>query len=222
LKIENRFGNIYLPELNGKTYISLYHGNLRADKIKNAKSINVKYGDVNIDEISEGDIEVSFGDVQVEKAGNVFIQSTSGTIEVEEGVKLHVEGTNSKVRIEKTDELTVDVTLSDIRLRKLNKKLNLISKFGDVNIDHIAATFSSVNVYASNGDVSLGFDVLSAFSFEANMEKSKSVHFDSAFTIIDDDKMDNFRMVKGKKGESSTEKLNMETKACSVNLEIAN
>jgi hypothetical protein len=221
LKIENRFGNVYLPELKGKTYIALYHGNLRAEKIKNAKNIEVKYGDVKIDEMITGDLEVSFGDVEVEKAGDIFIRSTSGTVEVEKADKLHLEGTNAKFRIEYVDDLTTDVTLSDIRVRKLGKKMNITSKFGDVTLDHIAATFSSANVYVTNGEVSLGFDAQSSFGFEANMEKSKSVHFDSAFIIIDDDKMDNFRMVKGKKGDSSSEKLKLETKSCSVNLELA-
>ena len=38
LKIENRFGNILLPALTGKTYVSLWHGDFKADKIKNAKN----------------------------------------------------------------------------------------------------------------------------------------------------------------------------------------
>jgi len=222
LKIENRFGDVFLPELKGKTYLSLYHGNLRADKIKNAKNIIVKYGDVKINEILEGELEVLFGDIMIEDAGDIFIQSTSGAIEIEKANKLHIEGTNSKIRIEKIDDLTTDVTLSDIRVRKLNKKLNSTTKFGDITVDFISNSFQSISVFASTGEVSLGFDSNASFLFDVQMEKSKSVQFDADFIITDDDKMDNFRSVTGKKGESTSTKVKVETKSCSVALETVN
>jgi len=222
LKIENRFGDVFLPDLKGKTYLSLYHGNLRADKIKNAKSIQVKYGDVKINQIQDGELDVSFGDIVIEDAGNIFIHSTSGTIELEKVEKLHIEGTNAKIRIESIDDLTTDVTLSDIRVRKLNKKLNSNTKFGDITFDFVSASFQSINVLATNGEVSFGFEASATFLFEAEMERCKTVHFDSDFLITDDDKMDNFRSVTGKKGESTSTKVKIETKSCSVSLETAN
>jgi hypothetical protein len=220
LKIENRFGDVFLPDLKGKTYISLYHGNLRAEKIKNAKSINVKYGDVKANQISEGELEVSFGDIEIENSDNLSIHSTSGTIEIENAIKLHIEGTNSKIRIENVEDLTTDVTISDTRVRKLKKKLNATVKMGDLTIDYISSSFLSVMVFSSYGEVNLSFDNQSSFSFEANMEKAKAFQASSSFTMIDDDKMDNFRIVKGKKGDSATEKVKLETKSCSVYLEI--
>lgn len=221
LKIENRFGDIFLPHLKGKTYISLYHGNLRAETIKNGKSIHVKYGDVKINEMKEGELEVSFGDIEIEEAGEVTIQSTSGTIEMENAEKVHLEGTNSKVRIENGEDIQAEMMLSDVRIRNLKKKLNYQAKFGDLTVDKVAASFQSIQVDASSGDVNLDFDEQTSFLFKANMEKSKTFYTHSSITILDDDKMDNYRMVSGKKGESTTEKVTIETKSCSVELDLA-
>lgn len=221
LKIENRFGDVFLPDLKGKTYISLYHGNLRAEKIKNAKNINVKYGDVKINQLTEGELEVSFGDIEIENSENLFINSTSGTIEIENANKLHIEGTNSKIRIENVEDLTTDVMLSDTRIRKLKKKLNSTVKMGDLTVDNISSAFQSISIFSSFGEVSLSFDAQSSFAFEASMDKSKAFQTNSAFIITDDDKMDNYRLVTGKKGDSANEKVKLETKSCSVYLEIA-
>lgn len=221
LKIENRFGDVYLPDLKGKTYISLYHGNLRGEKIKNAKNINVKYGDVKINQLTEGELEVSFGDIEIENTENLFINSTSGTVEIENAGKLHIEGTNSKIRIENVDDLTTDVMLSDARVRKLKKKLNYNVKMGDLTVDYISSAFQSISVFSSFGEVSLSFDSQSTFAFEASMEKVKTFQTNAAITITDDDKMDNYRMVTGKKGDSANEKVKLDTKSCSVYLEIA-
>lgn len=221
LKIENRFGNILLPTLTGKTYVALWHGDLKADKIKNAKNINVKYGDVDINELTTGELNVSFGDIMLEECGQVFITGTSGTIEVEKAVELNIEGSNEKIRIEEVEEMIADVLLSDIKIRKLKKKLDVQSKMGDVHVSGIDANFTNVVLDVSNGDVSLEFDEKSSFLFSIDIEKPKTIVNEASFVFTDDDKLDVFRNIDGKKGESTVEKLKITGKSCGVRLEIA-
>ncbi len=220
LKIENRFGNILLPSLTGKTYVSLWHGDLKADKIKNAKNIDVKYGDVDITELTSGELDVSFGDIMIEECGEVFIQATSGTTEIEFAEALSIEATNEKIRIEKAVSLVVVMMLSDLRVRSLENYLSCYSKIGDVDIKDIKANFFDIDIDATNGTVSLLFAGTTSFAFKLNMDKPKSFHASDKFVITDDDTMDLYRVVEGKKGESTVEKLSITTKSCSVNLNV--
>jgi hypothetical protein len=199
----------------------LFHGDFKADKIANGKNINVKYGDVDIQELNEGELDVSFGDIVLEKCGDVFIQSTSGTIEIENAEKISIEATNDKIRIEKATSVVVVMMLSDLRIRTLENSLRCDSKIGDVDVKEVKANFTDINVDATNGNVSLAFESSASFLFKIDMDKPKSYNATDKFVSTQDDKMDVYRMISGKRGESTSEKLTIMTKSCSVSLNIA-
>lgn len=220
LKIENRFGNVYLPDLKGKVYASIHHGNFKADKLANAKNISIRYGELTIHEADFAEISSSFTDVEIEKIGELQLDGSGGTVEIESVDKLELESTNQKVRIEKAKKVDAELTLSDLRIRSLSSKLNVNSKFGDVNVHQVEVGFSSIDIDANNASISIGFDGATAFGFEIDSEKPKTVQLPSEFTIDSDDKLDNYRLVKGKKGTSTDKKVDIATKACSISFEV--
>lgn len=221
IKIENRFGDLFLPEIKGKTYISLWHGNLRGENIKNAKSIEVKYGDIKLKSVTEGELEILFGDIEIENAGELNIHASSGTVEIENIEDLHIEGTNNKIRIESAEEINIDLLLSDIRVRKLKKKFTAVTKMCDIKIDRTESSFQVIDCNSFGGDINLSFDPSSSFLFEANLEKSKTYQADEKFVLSEDELLGGIRMIEGRIGQSEQKKVVLNVKSCSVYLSIA-
>lgn len=221
LKIENRFGDIFLPDLKGKTYISLWHGNLRGETVKTAKSLSVKYGDIKLKSISDGEIEILFGDIEIENAGDLQINASSSTVEIENAEDLNLEGTNGKFRIENAEKVTMDILLSDVRVRKLKKKLTGVTKMCDIKADQIESVFTSIDLNSYGGEINLGFDPSSSFLFEVSLEKPKTFHVDETFTVKEDKIVSNMRMIEGKIGQSDQNKVNIQAKSCSVYFSIS-
>jgi hypothetical protein len=65
LVIDNRYGAIYLPDLDGKVTINSAYGGLNAKSLTNESTLRVKYGNANIDNLNNCTIQLSYGDLTI-------------------------------------------------------------------------------------------------------------------------------------------------------------
>jgi UDP-N-acetylglucosamine transferase subunit ALG13 len=65
LVIDNRYGAIYLPDLDGKVTINSSYGSLKAKSLTNESTLRVKYGNANIDNLNNSTIQLSYGDLTI-------------------------------------------------------------------------------------------------------------------------------------------------------------
>lgn len=198
LKIDNRFGDVEVGDIGGKLYATLFHGDLRAKRIADARSVTVKYGRVDAEEIGEGYFDLSFGDMNIMKAQQLRIESSGSEIALEEVHQLDLRSVNDKLDLEKVYTLSGTSSMSDIRIRTLVLSADFSCKFGDFIVRKTEKHFQSINLSGASGDVRIGFENGAVFSYDLQLENSKGFSFPPAVvTVEQDETLDKKRMISG-------------------------
>lgn len=101
LTIDNRYGSIVLPDLQGKVTINCAYGSFTAKTLSNESAIRVKYGSANIEGLGSCAIDVGYGSLDIGSADKLTAEvsysgatigklKTSGTINMRYGGGLKI------------------------------------------------------------------------------------------------------------------------------------
>jgi len=124
LSATNQFGAMTVPDYRGEATLVSKFGSLTAGKIDNAKIIRVEFGDANIEQMRNGDLEVSFS------SGNV--RGLVGNIDAKfshcSAIKLNIDNDAKGVKIDNSySTLYLDMS------RNFNGNYDIRTSFGDLN-----------------------------------------------------------------------------------------
>lgn len=101
LTIDNRYGSISLPDLQGKVTINCAYGSFSAKTLSNESTIRVKYGSASIEGLGSSTLEVGYGSLELGSAdkltadvsysgANIGKLKTSGVINMRYGGGLKI------------------------------------------------------------------------------------------------------------------------------------
>jgi len=146
LVVDNRYGAIYLPDLDGKVTISSAYGSLKAKSLTNESTIRVKYGNANIENLGDCTLQLSYGELVIGsvnsltadvsyspiKIGKLF---TAATINLRYGGGLKIGDLDKNVKnlAINSSYSNVDIGLSGDE----NAEFVIVTRYGDFNYgDH--------------------------------------------------------------------------------------
>jgi hypothetical protein len=158
LKIENKFGDIYLDDFNGPLEINLSNGDLKANKIIGPSKINISSGDATINDITGGRILASYSDLHIKQSLNVDLETRSSIIAVDQADNLKIDSRRDKIKITSVDNLSATGYFSTFEIENLKKELRTTLKYGNLIIDNIEKGFSFININSEYTDIDLIFD----------------------------------------------------------------
>ncbi|MDR1054793.1 MAG: hypothetical protein LBL90_02995 [Prevotellaceae bacterium] len=153
-RLDNKYGNINIPDVEGNTDITVKYGNLITGNFSGSRNnIDVKYGDFRSGNYS-GDnntIDVKYGNVKMAKlAGkrNNITTSYGGKVSVNETNKLSINIKYSNLNIGTAETLDVESGYTNTSIDKV-LKLSVLSKYENYDIgevDEVDGTFSYTNL----------------------------------------------------------------------------
>lgn len=154
LDITNKYGNIELPDLDGKLVINCAYGNLQAKSLTNPDNqIKVSYGDARIGSLRARDLDISYGSLvlgSVDKlnadvkysSAKIGRITTSGVISIKYGSGLQISNldenmknllvnskySNVKLGLSDNEDADFDVTVHYGSFNYGNHSVNLLPK----------------------------------------------------------------------------------------------
>jgi hypothetical protein len=158
LKIENRYGDVYMENITGNFEISLSNGSFKANSIARSSKINLTFCDATINSITTADINASFSEMNIGESVNLDITGISSRFEMRHADKLQIESRRDKFFIGTVGSIQGNSYFSDIKIEKLTKDINLTTKYGSVNTDLIENGIDFINLLSGYTDIGLTFD----------------------------------------------------------------
>lgn len=146
LVIDNHYGGIYLPDLEGKITINSAYGSLKAKSLSNESTLRVKYGNANIDNLNNCTMQVSYGELTIGSVNALTADVSYSPVKIG---KLHASATinlryggglqigdldrNVKKLAINSSYSNVDIGLSGDE----NADFEIVTRYGDFNYgDH--------------------------------------------------------------------------------------
>jgi len=166
LRIENRYGDVFLEKTSGNFDLTLSNGSLKADVPGRKSNLKLSFCDATITSLMAGSIDASFSDLTISEIKKIKIKTISSKYRINKAGEIEIESRRDDLFIDNIENLEGDSYFTDFEVGSLTESLNLVSRYGDLDFDNISAQFESVNINSGFSDISLDFDPEASYSIE--------------------------------------------------------
>ena len=166
LKIENKFGDVYMEDNSGELKISISNGSFKAHSLGKKSSITLVFCDAKINSIVSGNIDASFSEVSIGESEDLSINSISSKYDIKKAGMITGESKRDKFFIENIGSLRANAYFTDYKINNIRKELDLTTRYGTIDADLIEKGFESVNINSGYCDISLDFDPGSSYNID--------------------------------------------------------
>lgn len=178
LKIENKYGDVYMEDLTGDFSLSLSNGSFKANSLGKNSTLSLAFCNATINSISSGKINSSFSEISSSELGDIAINSISSKYEIKGAGSITVESRRDKFYIDNIKTIKGTSYFTDFNVKNLSREASLSTRYGNFIVDRIEKGFESVNFNSGYSDITLGFDPGSSYNIE--------IRHLNAFVVISD------------------------------------
>jgi len=171
LDVTNKFGDIFINEIQGKARINLGYGNLEAKKLGNSDNLlDIKFSHARVNWIKGAVLSLKYSDMSLDYAGSLRLDSKFSDLDAEKIIALNVVFEGGKLNMENSSAVESRSKFSDIDIQRIEQSLNLDIQYGNCDVHEMPADFTSVNIRNKYGDVSIGLSEQAKYSLEADLK----------------------------------------------------
>lgn len=173
--LTNKYGDIFINELTGHTNIDLKYGNLKANRILYGSNdplamLTLGYGNASIDEVDWMRFDIKYANVDIVKSKALVVLSKYSKISVDVASSIVVDSKYDTYTIGNIANLVGESGYTTYRIKRLDKKLDIITRYGDVRIEDVSNGFESISFQGSYA--SLYAPIASSVSYNFDGEAS--------------------------------------------------
>lgn len=177
LSINNKFGDVYLPIIEGDLRVNMSHGDLRAKSITKGKIIEVNYGTIDIESLSEGNVYITSGDLIIEELVEASVVSRSSELHLENVGDVIFDSKYDKVFIENAQKLGGESNFSHFKVKNLTGKIDMTTRYGSYTIKKVSTDFRRINLTGEYTDYTVSFDESTKCSFDVQLENGNDFSY---------------------------------------------
>ncbi len=122
-----------------------------------------------VDELGWAEINARYcGQFSIERATALLVDSRYSKISIGEVSSLVADAKYDGYKVTASNNVIIMAGYTDISIGRVNKKLEVETKYGNLSVERIPAGFSSVDVKAGYCSVKLGIDPAACYKLKAN------------------------------------------------------
>jgi hypothetical protein len=174
LKVENKFGDVYIDDYLGDIEIILSNGNLKSHDFEGKANLKLSFADATINQMKAGRLDCNYSEIYIKKADKIQIASKSSEFEIIEIKDLNIDSRRDKFRIQMIDNLDARGSFTNYRITELTDNLNIKTEYGDLDIEKVAPDYKSIYIESKSTDMNLYFNEKSEFGFDITHTKSQT------------------------------------------------
>jgi hypothetical protein len=159
LTLFNKFGDVFINEVTGHAKIELKYGNLKANRIvygNNAplSSLTLGYGNATIEEVDWLKLDIKYSNVTITRSKALAILSKYSKINVDNTSSMVLESKYDTYTIGRISNIVGESGYTNYRIEQLDKKLDISSRYGDIKVTNVPATFELIKFNGSYSSIS--------------------------------------------------------------------
>ena len=214
LKLENKFGSIYLETVTGTVDIENKFGNVKIGTLAGQKNtIEMKFGSLEINDIQGGTIEVQNGDTDIRSAGDLNLSAKFGEVELRKAKNANIEVKNGSLTIDKVESLQYEGAFGGVSIGKVSGNLTLDNSHGNSKINRIAQNSGDIKIENKFGKVKFGINNGSSYKLHCEIKMGSFYYPDDMVSFTETETSMTNKEYSGKVGSgNSSNSMKIESK----------
>jgi hypothetical protein len=156
--LNNKFGDIYMDDMDGQVDITLSNGVLKANRLKGNASISLSFGNGMIRSLGSANMKLSYSDMVLNEVSQLDLSSKSSKLNVDSVNVLKIDSRRDKLYFTHVEYIYGKSNFTQIWIYDLMRESDLYMKYGELTIEHVMPAFSKLYVESDYTDMTLYFD----------------------------------------------------------------
>ncbi|MGB0522908.1 MAG: DUF4097 family beta strand repeat-containing protein [Flammeovirgaceae bacterium] len=182
VSINNKFGDVFLGELEGQCNVRVSHGNLRVESLKEMSKLHVNFGKATLKSVEQAVLNLQGGTADVNYANMLELNSHASDVSIDAVNELRLDTRSGSLRIRQAKLVSGKSTFTKINIDKFTQDLSLKLHFGDLIIREITDQFSQIAIESKSTDIDFYFHPTAYFDWSITSKEDKT-HLPSSATI---------------------------------------
>ena len=166
IRIENKFGNVYMDSHSGNADITVSNGDLQARNFSGGLKLKLEFGSANIQDADEAQLNINYSDLTARKITKLNLNSRSSTLDIEETGSIELVSSRDKLAVKSCNSLSGEASFSRIRINELEAMSTMTTKYGELRLNTVTRDFRNINVKSEYTDIFLGFNPSDSYSID--------------------------------------------------------
>ena len=164
--LTNKFGDIYMDDLEGQVDIDLSNGVLKANNLKGNSSISLSFANGMIKSLGSSTMKLSYSDLALNEVSQLDLDSKSSKLNVDSVNVVKISSRRDKLYFKKVEYLYGQSNFSQVWVYDFLRESDVYMKYGKLTIEHIVPGFTKIFVESDYTDITLMFDKKASFGFD--------------------------------------------------------
>lgn len=167
----NKYGNIIVDTLKGKTNIDCDYGNLEIESLLNkSNNITLDYcGSSEINFINSGNINIDYSKLTIDETNTVKINADYSTVKIGKATNMDFNSDYGSIYANKVASITGDSDYASVKIGTLTKNLNISTDYGSIKVEEVAIGFENIVIDGSFAGIKLGINQHNSFKFKVDV-----------------------------------------------------
>ncbi len=222
IKIDNKFGNVYMDSHIGKADITVSNGDVQARNFSGDLKLKLEFGSANFQDAGDAQLNINYSDLTARKINKLNLSSRSSTIDIEETGAIELVSSRDKLTVKSGHSLSGEASFSRIRINELEAMCTMNTKYGELRLNSIARDFRTIHVKSDYTDVFLGFNPSDSYSVDLIYDTKTSLNISAPINNLLKKETLNAKLgtvqASGNIGKSGTSHVSVTAKAGSLSV----
>ena len=164
--LKNKFGDIYMDDLDGQSDIELSNGVLKANRLTGNSSISLSFANGMIKSLGSANLKLSYSDLVLNEVSQLDMSSKSSKLNVDSVNVLKIDSRRDKLYFKHVEYFYGKSNFTQIWVYDFLRECDLYMKYGELTIEHVMPDFSKIYVESDYTDMTLYFDKATSLAFD--------------------------------------------------------
>lgn len=164
--LSNKFGDVYMDDLEGQADIELSNGVLNANRLTGNSSISLSFANGMIRELGSANLNLSYSDLVLNEVSQLDMVSKSSKLNVDAVNVLKLESRRDKLYFKKVEFMYGNGNFTQVRVSDFLRECDLHMKYGELTVEHVMPEFSKIYVESDYTDITLYVDREARLAFD--------------------------------------------------------
>ncbi|MCU4157923.1 hypothetical protein J1N10_18260 [Carboxylicivirga sp. A043] len=146
LKVNNRYGNIFIPDFAGNLNINLSNGDFQGHKITGNNNLTLAFGDVMIESMKQTSLNLNFSKVNINSGQQLDIVSKSSVVKIDQCDLIKLQSKRDDYQIDELSHLFGESYFSKLSILNLKKEFNMVMQYGALKHLGMDAAFDLLKI----------------------------------------------------------------------------
>lgn len=171
VKVTNKYGNVFLNKSTGLVSLDLKYGDLKINEIgrsdtKPLNNITLSYGNATIDKCQWVDMNLAYSNMEVNTFKVITLNSRYSKYDIGDGSSLAIEGKYDTYKIGNIKNIVASVEYSNFKIHEVLTKADFTIKYTNVKAEEIKAGFDDININNAYGAIKLGIEPSASYKLD--------------------------------------------------------